>query len=52
MCLKTGAPEKPKKGECGESHGVTQRMIAEMAMVLTVMMTLSPLMRTLNDRQA
>ena len=48
MCLKAGAPEKPKEGECHESHG----MIAEMVIALTVMMTLSPLMRALNDRQA
>ena len=50
MCLKAGAPEKPKKGECRESH-VTQHMIAEMAIALTTMMTLLPLVQSLNDRQ-
>lgn len=51
MCLKAGAPEKPKKGECRESHGVSQGdMIGVMTMLTPVFLCLQ-MVQTLVDSQ-
>ncbi len=51
MCLKAGAPEKPKKGECRESHGVSKGdMIGVMTMLTPVFLCLQ-MVQTLADSQ-
>ncbi len=47
MCLKAGVPEKPKKGECCESHGLMQSAVALMGMMVPLVLMMQQLVPAL-----